>query len=133
MLVALCRALRLDSMTAIGILIGGYGIGYGLSLFNPFTLLIAQAVAEVPPASGLWYRLILWPILFGIAFHHVYGYAKRVAADPAASLLADITPEKSDEQNDYPALSGRHKIILLGFVALLGVLVWGIKVHGWYL
>ena len=52
MLVALCRALKLDAITALGILIVGYGIGYGLSLFNPFTLLIAQAVAEVPPASG---------------------------------------------------------------------------------
>ncbi|GAB3291024.1 YfcC family protein [Pseudidiomarina andamanensis] len=133
MLVALCRALKLDGITAMGILIVGYGIGYGLSLFNPFTLLIAQAVAEVPPASGLWYRLVLWPILFGIAFHHVYGYAKRVAADPAASLLADITPAKTNEQDDYPALNGRHKIILLGFVAVLGVLIWGIKVHGWYL
>src|SRR5690554_7304174 len=112
MLVALCRALRLDSMTAIGILIGGYAIGYGLSLFNPFTLLIAQAIAEVPPASGLWYRLALWPILFAIGFHHVYRYAKRVAADPKQSLLADLTPEAEQNSSSYPALSGRHKIIL---------------------
>lgn len=134
MLVALCRALRLDSMTAMGILIGGYAIGYGLALFNPFTLLIAQAIAEVPPASGLWYRLVLWPVLFGIAFHHVYRYAKRVKADPAQSFMADIEAEQpcQAEQN-YPALTGRHRIILVAFVAILGILVWGIKVHGWYL
>ncbi|MDX1524775.1 MULTISPECIES: YfcC family protein [Idiomarinaceae] len=133
MLVALCRALKLDGITAMGILIVGYGIGYGLSLFNPFTLLIAQAVAEVPPASGLWYRLVLWPVLFGIGFHHVYKYAKRVAADPSQSLLADLTPEQGNATTEYPRLTGRHKIILLGFVAVLGLLIWGIKVHGWYL
>lgn len=133
MLVALCRALKLDGITAMGILIVGYGIGYGLSLFNPFTLLIAQSIAEVPPASGLWYRLLLWPVLFAIGFHHVYRYAKKVAADPSASLLADITPKTTHETTEYPALNGRHKIILLGFVGVLGLLVWGIKVHGWYL
>src|SRR5690606_18513481 len=133
MLVALCRALRLDSMTAMGILIGGYAIGYGLALFNPFTLLIAQAIAEVPPASGLWYRLVLWPVLFGIAFHHVYRYAKRVKADPAQSLMADIEAEQpcQAEQN-YPALTGRHRIILVAFVEILGILVWGIQVDRWY-
>lgn len=134
MLVALCRALRLDSMTAMGILIGGYAIGYGLALFNPFTLLIAQAVAEVPPASGLWYRLLLWPVLFGIAFHHVYRYAKRVKADPNQSLMADIeAAQEPTKEQQYPALTGRHRLILVAFVAVLGVLVWGIKEHGWYL
>lgn len=134
MLVALCRALRLDSMTAMGILIGGYAIGYGLALFNPFTLLIAQAIAEVPPASGLWYRLLLWPVLFGIAFHHVYRYAKRVKADPNQSLMADIeAAQEPAKEQQYPALTGRHRLILVAFVAVLGVLVWGIKEHGWYL
>lgn len=134
MLVALCRALKLDGITAMGILIVGYGIGYGLSLFNPFTLLIAQAIAEVPPASGLWYRLALWPVLLAIGFHHVYRYAKMVAADPSKSLLADLQPSGAVAQaSDYPALNKRHKFILVGFVVTLGLLVWGIKEHGWYL
>lgn len=133
MLVALCRALKLDGITAMGILIVGYGIGYGLSLFNPFTLLIAQSIAEVPPASGLEYRLLLWPFFIAIGFHHVYRYAKRVAADPAASLVADIQPPAATTVADYPSLTTRHKVILGGFVAVLGLLVWGIKVHGWYL
>ncbi|HET8817390.1 MAG TPA: TIGR00366 family protein [Pseudidiomarina sp.] len=133
MLVALCRALKLDGITAMGILIVGYGIGYGLSLFNPFTLLIAQSIAEVPPASGLEYRLLLWPFFIAIGFHHVYSYAKRVAADPSASLLADVQPKDNTAVTEYPTLTNRHKIILAGFVVVLGVLVWGIKVHGWYL
>ncbi len=133
MLVALCRALKLDGITAMGILIVGYGIGYGLSLFNPFTLLIAQAVAEVPPASGLWYRLALWPVLFAIGFHHVFRYARKVAADPSASLMADLTPVSNTDEAAYPQLNRRHKIILVGFIAVLGLLVYGIKEHGWYL
>ncbi|MDX1705098.1 YfcC family protein [Pseudidiomarina sp.] len=133
MLVALCRALKLDGITAMGILIVGYGIGYGLSLFNPFTLLIAQSIAEVPPASGLWYRLVLWVPIFAIGFHHVYRYAKKVAADPSQSLVADITPPELTDTKTYPQLNGRHKLILLGFVAVLVLLVYGIVAHGWYL
>lgn len=140
MLVALCKALKLDAITAMGILIVGYGIGYGLSLFNPFTLLIAQSVAELPPASGLGYRLLLWLPLFAIGFHHVYRYAQRVSADPQASLLWDINASStaggdasSTEASAYPALTSRHKLVLALFVLVLGLLVWGIQTHGWYL
>lgn len=134
LLVALCRALKLDAITAMGILVVGYGIGYGLSLFNPFTLLIAQSIAEVEPASGLGYRLVLWVPLFAIGFHHVYSYAQRVKRDPGASLMVGVSEQGTAPQtSDYPSLTGRHKIILLAFVIVLIALVYGIKEHGWYL
>ena len=40
-LVGLCKAMRLDAMTAVGMIVAGYGIGYGVSAFNPFTVMIA--------------------------------------------------------------------------------------------
>jgi uncharacterized ion transporter superfamily protein YfcC len=73
-------------------------------------------------------------VLLAIGFHHVYRYAKMVAADPSTSLLADLQQSGSVAQvSDYPALNKRHKFILLGFVITLSLLVWGIKEHGWYL
>ncbi|RUO65635.1 Uncharacterized membrane protein YfcC, ion transporter superfamily [Pseudidiomarina planktonica] len=134
LLVSLCRALKLDAIAAMGILIVGYGIGYGLSLFNPFTLLIAQSIAEVQPASGLEYRLMLWVPMFAIGFHHVYRYSRRVLKNPKNSLLHDVSGANApEEEKTYPALNGQHKIILLGFVAVLITLVWGITQYGWYL
>ena len=38
-LVGLCKAMKLDAMTAVGMTVTGYGIGCGVSAFNPFTVM----------------------------------------------------------------------------------------------
>ena len=57
MLIALCLAMRMDAMTAMGIMIGGYGIGYGVAALNPFTVQIAQGVAGLAPRSEITQRV----------------------------------------------------------------------------
>ena len=58
-LVSLCAAMRLDAITAIGTLVVGYGIGYGVAFMNPFTLVIAQEISGLEPLSGMWLRLTI--------------------------------------------------------------------------
>ena len=58
-LIALCLGMKMDVVSAVGIMVVGYGVGYGVAAINPFTVMIAQEVAEVPPTSGIWYRLVL--------------------------------------------------------------------------
>ena len=50
-LAALAVSLHFDRMTAVGIVLAGYGAGYGVAFLNPFTVLAAH---EVPPAAGQW-------------------------------------------------------------------------------
>jgi uncharacterized ion transporter superfamily protein YfcC len=88
--VSLCLALGYDRVTAIGIIMVGYGAGYGPAIINPFTTLIAQDIAGLEPASGMWFRLICFVIFVSIGIHHVWSYAEKVKRDPAASLVADI-------------------------------------------
>ncbi len=133
-LVGLCKAMRLDAMTAVGMTVAGYGVGYGASAFNPFTVLIAQGIAEVPLYSGWWLRaVIIFPFIL-IAFHHVWTYAKKVIADPSQSLVADLPcPLEGKEATVYPELNGRHRVILGTFLATIVIAIYGISQHGWYL
>ena len=57
LLVALSIGLGFDAVTAVGILCVGYSIGYGTALINPFTVLIAQDIAGLVPASE---KLTAW-------------------------------------------------------------------------
>lgn len=133
-LVALCKAMRLDAMTAVGMIVAGYGIGYGVSAFNPFTVLIAQQIAEIPVYSGLWLRLAIFVPFVLIGFHHVWQYTKKVAKDPSQSMMLDVPcPLAKQTAPDYPALALRHKLILGSFMATLAIAVWGIATKGWYL
>ena len=133
-LVALCKAMRLDAMTAVGMIVAGYGIGYGVSAFNPFTVLIAQQIAEVPVYSGIWLRLAIFVPFVLIGFHHVWRYAQNVANDPSRSMMIGVPCILADKaQPDYPALNSRHKLILSSFILVLCIAVWGIATQGWYL
>ncbi|WP_395343137.1 YfcC family protein [Ningiella sp. W23] len=132
-LVGLCRAMDLDAMTAVGMVVVGYGIGYGVSAFSPFTVMVAQQVAGIPLYSGIELRLAIFVPFVLIGFHHVYAYAKRVQLDPSASMTAGIKIPQLKNEGVYPDLNARHKIILFGLVATICVAVWGISQKGWYL
>lgn len=133
-LVALCKAMRLDAMTAVGMTVAGYGIGYGVSAFNPFTVLIAQQIADLPPMSGNWLRFAIFVPFVLIGFHHVWSYAKNVLANPANSMVADLPcPLGTQAQVNYPPLALNHKVILASFVGTIALVAYGIKIHGWYL
>ena len=71
-LVTLALALGYDRITAVGIIMVGYGVGYGAALINPFTVLLAQDIAGLQPASGLWYRVALMVVFLPICIHHVW-------------------------------------------------------------
>jgi uncharacterized ion transporter superfamily protein YfcC len=132
-LIALCVAMRMDTVTAIGIMVVGYGIGYGVAVINPFTLLVAQEVAELQPGSGMWYRLLLWIPFFAVGFHHVWRYARRVQADPTNSLVADVAAAQPPQPTEQPPLDGRRQLVLLATLGALVALVIGIAVFDWYL
>lgn len=133
-LVALCRNMKMDTMTAVGIIITGYGIGYGAAAFNQFTVIIAQDIAAVDTYSGWGVRMgLLFPFVM-IGAHHVWRYARNVQINPSSSLMSGLKTEQEDNLvTEYPPLSGKHIIITIGFLTALGVAVWGIATRGWYL
>jgi uncharacterized ion transporter superfamily protein YfcC len=132
-LVALCAAMRMDAMAAIGIMVGGYCIGYGAATLNPYTVIVAQDISGLAPASGLGFRLALFLPFVAIGAHHIWSYVRRVQADPSASLMADLTPIEQTPVKEYPPLTAR-RLAILGMVGVaLLAMVWGIPARGWYL
>jgi uncharacterized ion transporter superfamily protein YfcC len=133
-LVALCRAMRMDAMTAVGMIVAGYGIGYGMASFNQYTVVVAQGIAEVPTYSGAGVKLALLVPFVLIGVHHVWSYARKVREEPERSMVADVeVPGLEEQPSSYPAMNGTHLLILAGFLSALGVAIYGIRFHGWYL
>lgn len=132
-LITLCRGLRLDTMAAVGTVAVGYGVGYGASALNPFTVLVAQDVAGLQPGSGLILRLLIFLPLLAIGFHHVWRYAQRVQADPTASLVYGIASAQPPKLSEHPLFERRHLLVLLAMGLTLLMLVVGIVVLDWYL
>ena len=141
-LVTLSLALGYDRITAVAIVMVGYGVGYGAALINPFTVLLAQNIAGLQPASGLGYRVVLMVVFLPIGIHHVWSYAKKVGRDPSASLVADVSaPEgmsissgaDGETGADHPPMTTTHKLVLAAVGIALVLLVYGLSQWQWYL
>ena len=132
-LISVCVALRMDAVTAIGTMVIGYGIGYAVAIMNPFTLLIAQDIAGLQATSGMGYRIILAVPLLAVGFHHVWKYARKVQADPKASLVNGVDIPVAAQTQEYPEMTVRHKAVLFVTFLVLIALVVGIWQYGWYL
>jgi uncharacterized ion transporter superfamily protein YfcC len=132
-LIALCVAMRMDAVAAVAIMVCGYSIGYGVAALNPFTVLVAQRVAELPPASGLGFRLALFLPFVAIGAHHVWRYARRVQADPGASLVHDIAAAQHEAAELHPGLDNRHRLVVVLTIVALGMMVYGITFPKWYI
>jgi uncharacterized ion transporter superfamily protein YfcC len=133
LLIALTVALGMDAVVAVGVMCVGYGVGYGAALINPFTVFIAQDVAGIPQASGLGYRALLLLVFFLVGFHHVWRYARKVQADPGASLVRDIEADVHITPRDDLTLTGRRRLVLVSLGIALVVLIYGLTQWHWYL
>lgn len=134
LLVALTAALGMDAVVAVGVMSLGAGVGYGAALINPFTVVIAQDIADVPQGSGIEVRAALLVLFLAIGFHHVWRYARRVQADPSTSLMAGVeTGAGSTSAPAAVALTGRRRLVLVALGLALVVLIYGLHKWHWYL
>ena len=98
----LCFALGWDSLMAMGMSVLPIGFGFACSTTNPFTVGIPQTIARLPMYSGLWLRLILFFIVYGILIAFLRNYARKIEKNPEASISGEtdrtirgMFPEKS--------------------------------------
>jgi len=134
--ISLMFILRFDSMTAVLILFLGTQAGYVGATINPFSVLLAQAVAEIPGNPLLWLRAIAWVVFTGLAIAYTMWYAGRVRDNPESSSVftsdRQLQRDLAVSQQDHPQFSVRDRVILAIFVIALVVVSWGLLTRGWY-
>lgn len=132
---ALVRA-GYDSLVGVLVTYGASQIGFATSWMNPFNVVIAQGIADVPILSGLEFRLCLWVILTTIGAAFAWRYARRVRLDPETSLayVSDAKLRSSDNQAASLGKFTRADALILAIVALgVGWVAWGVTTQGYYL
>ena len=70
-IVTMSLAMRMDAIVAMGMVWIPYGIGWACAGFNPFGVVIAQSIANVPLFSGWFFRILMMIAFLAVAFHHL--------------------------------------------------------------
>ncbi|MBL7472939.1 YfcC family protein [Robertkochia sediminum] len=133
--IPLARALHYDAIVAAAIPVIGTGVGFAGAITNPFTIGIAQTIAEVPLFSGMGYRFVVWIVLTTIACIALQRYASRIDKDPTKSPMYRLGSvlDKEQDEPEIPELNTRRKLILLAFLAAIIALVVGVNSFDWYI
>ncbi|MFC1481773.1 YfcC family protein [Candidatus Neomarinimicrobiota bacterium] len=136
--VPMAYALGYDTITGIAIPFVGAGAGFAGAFFNPFTVGVAQGIAEVPLFSGLAYRGLCWSVITLVAIVFVMRHASRVKADPKSSLTFERDEEGRKElhlqdANSLEDMTRTHRYVLTIFGLGLLLLVYGVLELDWYI
>ncbi|MBQ1390812.1 MAG: YfcC family protein, partial [Firmicutes bacterium] len=133
--VTVAYALGYDAMTGIAISVIPVGIGFASATTNPFTIGVAQGIAELPLFSGLGYRLVIITVMTAWLIIYTMWYAKRIKKDPTKSLTygMDMSEFEMDEEKLNTPMTGARKLTLLALLVGVIFMAWGLLTQGWYI
>lgn len=134
-IIPLMIALRFDAMTAVGVIfLGVLGVGFTSALTNPYTVGVAQTIAELPYMSGWEMRVPIFISFYILTVAYIVRHAKKVKKNPDLAINGKYESlEESDEKIDWDfKMPLRHLISIIVFVIAIGLLVYGVIVHEWY-
>ena len=139
--VPLVVSMGYDAFLGMLIVYVAANVGFSSAFLNPFTVGIAQEMAELPLFSGMEYRLICWALLTLLLILFVLFYAKSVykapqtaAPQPTVAQCSTAAPQAPAEQQPCSQqMSAAQKIILLILFATIVLLVVGVTLWGWYM
>ncbi|MGZ8481927.1 MAG: YfcC family protein [Candidatus Limnocylindria bacterium] len=130
LIVPLMLALGYDRMVAAGVILVGAGVGVIGSTVNPFSIGIASGFADTSIGDGIGLRLAIWILLTGIAIAYVLRYARKVKADPEASLVGFQPGDREQAVHATaeapPPLTTRHKIVLWAVMLTFAFMIFSI-------
>ena len=100
-------------------------VGFSSAFLNPFTVGIAQGMADLPLFSGMGYRIFCWAFLTLLMVVFVWVYAKRTRKEPTVILSAS-------EESARP-LTRRQSWILIVLLLTVIALIIGVTCWDWYM
>jgi uncharacterized ion transporter superfamily protein YfcC len=134
--IALSRALGYDAVTGMAIVSLGAAAGFTSGFMNPFTVGVAQGIADVPLFTGIVLRLIIWVCTLALVITYIFRYANKVKADVKNSIVYELEMQEKGmaiDLSNVRKMTNRDTMVLLIFAAGMGVLIFGVFKFGWYI
>lgn len=127
------KELKYDRIYGLALVLVGAEVGFAAATTNPFTVNIAQGIAELPLNSAIGFRMLFFVACMSVTLIYVLRYGARIQKDPSTSLMADdpFDVDTSAEQAD--PLNRTHLAILLSGLAVFSFILYAVQEMGWWL
>ncbi|MEJ2113279.1 MAG: AbgT family transporter, partial [Flavobacteriaceae bacterium] len=128
----LSQRLGYDRLLGFALLSVPVYLGWSSGVTNPFTVQIAQIIAELPIGSGIGFRFILYIVYAALGFYYITRYANKIKSNPSLSLMNNdnfnLDEFGSFEKED---LKRKHIYILTFFVLSYVAILISVQTIGW--
>ena len=92
-----CITIGYDSFTGFLVSIVACGFGFSSAITNPFTVLFASQIMGVNPLINVWFRIIIFVVMYGVVMFWVYLYTKKITKDETRSYTYNHDQELKEE------------------------------------
>ena len=120
--VPLAVSMGYDAFMGMLVVYVASNVGFSSAFLNPFTVGIAQGMADLPLFSGMGYRLFCWGLLTALLVVFVVFYAHKVRKEPSKAEAIEAEP-----------LTRRQSWILITLALTVVILIIGVTCLDWYM
>ena len=120
--VPLAVSMGYDAFMGMLVVYVASNVGFSSAFLNPFTVGIAQGMADLPLFSGMGYRLFCWGILTTLLVVFVIFYAHKVRKEPSNAEAIETEP-----------LTKKQSWVLITLALTVVILIVGVTCLDWYM
>ncbi len=127
------KKLGYDRVFGVGIVWLAAEIGFAAATTNPFTVQIAQGIAEIPLNSGIGFRLVFFVITLLVGIIFLLRYGAKIKKDPSKSIMPDDDFSLSELSFEKIEFKKYHLMIMIMGIGLFAFIIYAVQTFGWWI
>jgi len=125
-MVPLAISMGYDSITGVAMVFVAAAMGFAGAILNPFTIGVAQGIANLPLFSGIGYRIFAWVVINTFGISYILIYANKIRKYPEKSPVCpdDLYWRQKESATINHIEYKKTKSSLVVFLTIMGFLIY---------
>ena len=120
-------AMNWDKVQAIRLVLITTGVGFTVAILNPFTIGICSELAGISVVSGIWFRIIMFVVLYVVTALYLVYKAKR-CEKANANKTNNLTAFQATSEEELKQDKRKAKMISILFGVVLAVIILSVTI-----
>lgn len=120
-------AMNWDKVQAVRLVLITTGVGFTVAILNPFTIGICSELAGISVVDGIWFRIIMFAVLYVVTSLYLTYKAKR-CEKANANAAGNITDFQASTEEEKKEDKRKAKMISILFGVVLGVIILSVAI-----
>jgi uncharacterized ion transporter superfamily protein YfcC len=127
------KELGYDRIMGVAIIWIAAEVGFAAATTNPYTVQIAQNLAEVPLNSGILFRILFFAVTMTVSIFFIIKYGNKIKRDPSKSVMAGDKFELEDIEFEKIDFTKEHLLIIVLGASLFAFIIYAVQYFGWWI